>query len=99
MIISEAIGELSLNMGKTAAQRRAVFVKSLMRGVGERTTLVVCMLSCRTAEGLWAISTVWPRKADLLVVDLSVFSRGCPPPGVKILVCKPVTAENSLLRR
>lgn len=38
MVLSEAIGELSLNTGKTAVQRRAVFVKSLMCGTGERTT-------------------------------------------------------------
>ena len=98
MVISKAIGELSLNIGKTAVQRRAVLVTGPMHGVGERAALTVCMLCCQTAEGLWAISKVWPRNASLLVVGLSPFSRVCPLPGVKIPVCKPVTAESPLLR-
>lgn len=57
-----------------------------------------CMLCHQTAEGLWAISKVRPRKQRLLVVGLSLFSSSCPPPRVKILVCKPVTAESPLLK-
>lgn len=59
---------------------------------------MVCMLCHQTTEGLWAISKVRPRKARLLVVSLSVFSSGCLPPRVKILVCKAVTAESPLLK-
>lgn len=73
-------------------------MKGLVHGVGERAMLAIGMLCWWIAEGLQAISKARPRQASLLVVGLSLFSRGCPLPGVKILVYTPVMAENPLLR-